>query len=301
MNPDAYLTIDGIAVRYRREGRGFPLIFIHGLGGSLEHWRDSYRFFAPLGLEVIGLDLPGYGRSEKPAIEYSIPYYARFVLDFIQSLKLKEKPVLVGNSMGAHIASYFAARYPESLQGLLILDGSGLNELNLLEDLVVQMTFHQKHIGKLLKYMADIFAVNVFYNPSCPGALRFIQEQKEMAVREDYSLYCHALEKSTRAMVQSPLKELLPAIQVPTRIVWGSHDRLVPSFYAKKFQELIPQAGLFMISRCGHVPQMEKPEEFNAILLDFLKTSLPQCFIPEKQTLWQKLVSLFKSSSGEAS
>ena len=97
--------------------------------------------------------------------------------------------------------------------------------------------------------------------------------------------------------MQSPLKELLPAIQVPTRIVWGSHDRLVPSF--TKTQELIPQAGLhdFPVRPCS--PD-GKAGRVYAILLDFLKLAA-QCFIPEKQTLWQKLVSLFKSSSGEAS
>lgn len=295
MNQEHYQNIDDISVCFYKEGEGTPLIFIHGLGGTLNHWTDSYKFFSSQGFQVIGLDLPGYGKSDKPKIEYTIAFYADFLKKFIENFKLKEKPILIGNSMGGHIASYFAIHYPEDLQGLLILDGSGLNELNLLEELTVQLTFRQQHIGRILRYMIDIFAVNVFYRSTSKGALKFIKEQKEMATREDHPAYCHALEKSTKAMMLSPLKDLLSNIQVPTQIVWGSHDRLIPSFYAQKFKDLISHSDLTIIKQCGHVPQLEKPDEFNEILLTFLKNRLPHLFEPKKN-LFQKFFSFFKKT-----
>jgi len=257
-------------INYIIKGKGQPLLFIHGLAGSLNNWDEAYLFFTELGFQVIGLDLPGYGRSSKPRVEFSIPYYAELIKDFIIMLKLKEKPILIGNSMGGHIGVYYAAKYKSRLKALVLVDSSGLNEMNILQELLVKFTFDQNHIGTLLKHMTDLSTLNVFYDSKSPYAKIFVDEQKEMALRSDYPDYCFALEQSTKAMMKYPVKDILTEIHVPVLIIWGENDRLIPSYYASQFHQGLPESELHIINKCGHMPEMETPKEFNQILHQFI-------------------------------
>jgi len=259
-----------LTIHYFREGKGQPLVFIHGLGGSLNNWKDSYDFFLEKGFQVIGLDLPGYGKSFKPKSKMGIPYYGQVLKDFIQFLKLKELPVLVGNSMGGHIGIYYAAKYKSRLKGLVLVNSSGLNEMNFLQELLVNFTFEQSRIGAILKHLTDLSTLNLFYDISCPNARVFVEEQKEMSKRQDYPLYCYALEESTQAMMNYPVKDILSEIKVPSLILWGENDRLIPSFYSEQFHKGLQGSTLHYIKKCGHIPEMEKPEVFNSLLLEWI-------------------------------
>lgn len=280
-----------INLHYYREGKGQPLLFIHGLGGSLNNWTYCYPFFLEKGFEVVGLDLPGYGKSSKPLFPISIADYASILRDFIQGLNLSVPPILIGNSMGGHISSYFAAKYKSRLRALVLIDSSGLNELNLIEEFFVNLAFDKKNIANILRYMIDIFSVNLFHDPTNPNNYSFIEEQKEMAKQSDYPQYCYALENSTKAMLETPLKDILTEIKVPTTIIWGENDRLIPTFYAKKFKNYLPDAPLYFINRCGHIVPLEKPDELNLLILSFL--SELNLTVPEQQKK-KSLFSLFK-------
>lgn len=274
---------EDVKLAYYRKKGGTPLIFLHGLGGSLENWIYSLDFFSSKGYDVIAVDLPGYGNSSKKRMPYSIAFYAEVIKNFIEKINLEEAPILVGNSMGAHIASYFAAKYKSRLKALIVVDGSGLNEMNYLEETFLRFAFDENRIAQVLHYMVDIFALSIFYDPSCEGAKEFISQQRKQFDRDDFKDYCFSLEKSAEAMIKQPMKDLLGEIKVETLVIWGTNDRLVPDLYAYEYGNLIPKSEIHKIERCGHIPQMENPDDFNKIVLNFILSSHLECFSEEKQ------------------
>ena len=109
--------------------------------------------------------------------------------------------------MGGQISSYFAAKYKSRLKALILVDSSGLNEMNLFQEVLIHFTFEKNNIAQILKYMIDIFSFNIFNNPKHPNAQTFIEEQKEMSKEEHYHGYCYALNQSTKAMMNAGLKD----------------------------------------------------------------------------------------------
>ncbi len=265
-----YLHNDELKIHYYIKGKGQPLIFIHGLAASLNNWIYSYPYFSKKGYQVIGIDLPGYGNSDKPERFFSIPDYAEIIKEFILHLNLEKEPILIGNSMGGHISVYFAAKYKSRLRGLVIVDSSGLNEMGLFESFFVNFTFDKNNIGNILKYTIDIFSGHLFHNPNKDSTKVFNEELKKMSKRDDYTGYCHALDNSTKAMMKFPVKDLLTEIQVPVQIIWGKNDTVTPPNVAEEFHELLPDSDLYWIDKCGHAPMMEHPEEFNECLQNWL-------------------------------
>lgn len=270
---ETIIKINNLNINSFVEGKGQPIVFIHGLGGSINNWQYTFPYFLEKGYQVLALDLPGYWKSSKPRIKYTIPFYANIVKDFINYHNLKQFPIIVGNSMGGHIGIYFAAKYKSRLKALVLVDSSGLNELNPFEGFLINMTFDKNNIGTILKYMIDFFSRNIFYDPNNPGSKSFIDEQKIISEMDDYSDYCHAIEESVDSMLNYPIKDILTEIKVPVKIIWGSNDRLVPVFYAHRFHNLIPGSKLRIIEKCGHVPELEKPDIFNQILHEYIEAN----------------------------
>ncbi|HOJ50804.1 MAG TPA: alpha/beta hydrolase [Spirochaetota bacterium] len=267
-----YLKKFDIKIHYEEYGKGYPIVFVHGLGGSLNNWKDSYESFKSNGYRAIGIDLPGYGKSQKPLIDYSIEYYAKVLLEFIIELGLGDYPILVGNSMGGHISSFYAAKYKSRLKALVLVNSSGLNNPNFIEEILLNIAFDKKNLDKLFKYLINVFPITLFHNPRHENARFFSEEQLNYSKSEDYKNYCHALEKSVKAMIEKPLDDIISEIDVPTLIIWGMNDKFISSYYGSKFNHNIKNSIFIKISEAGHMPQLEKPNEFNNSLLNFINS-----------------------------
>ena len=121
---EAHADVGGVKVFYQAEGSGQPVILIHGNGLSHGQWKynigplsRSYKVFAP--------DLPGFGLSDKPEVNYGVSYYVEFLRSFIGELHIS-KPVMIGHSMGGAVAAGFAAKYPQEVAGLVLSDATGI-------------------------------------------------------------------------------------------------------------------------------------------------------------------------------
>ncbi len=121
---EVHADVGGIKVFYQTEGVGEPVILIHGNGLSHGQWKynigplsQSYKVYAP--------DLPGFGRSDKPEVEYGVPYYVEFLRSFINVLHIS-RPIIIGHSMGGAIAAGLAAKYPQEVAGLALSDATGI-------------------------------------------------------------------------------------------------------------------------------------------------------------------------------
>jgi len=260
------ILIDDINVCYRVEGEGEPLILLHGMAFTREVWgqtiKEASRFFT-----VYAPDMPGFGCSDKPVVQYGLPFYVDFMINFLDALKIS-KCAIVGMSMGGEIAAAFAAKYPERVSRLVIVDAKGfsplmkgLRTLPVLGSPLYLFMFNSREILKR-------YVESMLYDK------RMLKEElidREWARIKDPS-YRSSLSRNAKYLstVDPGLPEMLKSIKARTLIIWGKEDALMPPEDAYKFKECIPQSDVLVFERCGHVPVIERNEEFNRALLTFL-------------------------------
>lgn len=285
--PEKHLKIDNVNVCYTDEGKGLPLLFIHGLGGNLLHYKMNIPFFKS-NYRVISLDLPGYGKSDKPELVDPVNYYVHFLKKFVKKLGLEEL-VIVGNSMGGHVGCLFAARYKKSTRGLILVDSAGMNELTFIENFFISNIFNESLLSKTPSFIMETTLKHNFYHAR-EEINDILLAQKAMVGSHDYEDFCHAMEQCAKSMKNNPLDDILSEIQCPTLIIWGKNDRLIDVKHAAYFKKGIANSQLIIYDYCGHISQLEKYEDFNRDVNQFLTENELN-----KQKKLKKIFGIFKS------
>lgn len=255
-----FVTVQGLAIHYvvgtpLDPARGAPLVFIHGAGGTHEHWRFQVR---ELGLRrnVVAMDLPGHGESQGDGFG-AIPRYRDFVRDLLDGLGVP-RAVLVGHSMGGAIVQTFALAYPERLRALVLV-GTGAR-LRVHPDIFATIQRDLAEAGRLISQWA-------YSQAAMPATVAWAAE----AFASNRS---SVLEADFRACDAFDLMDEAAAITVPTLILCGGEDRLTPVKYAQYLHDKISGAALAVIPGAGHMVMLEQPGEFNRQLSSFLDRHL---------------------------
>ena len=256
---EGYTDIDGLQVHYQAEGSGGAVILIHSNGLSLGQWKHNV---GPLSkyFKVYVPDLPGFGLSDKPDIEYGVEYYVNFLGAFMDALGIR-KAALVGSSLGGAIVAAFAARHPGRVTGLVLADPTGLVPVGLSRNKELYNVF-----VSLMVRSRRLYCRPMFYDSGAMKALegtQLVTDSKES--RDAFVKNCKAILNYDPGYIKA-----LMSITVPALIIWGEDDLLLPAEDAQKYCELIPGAKVKLIGYCGHMPNVEKHQEFNALVLDFL-------------------------------
>jgi pimeloyl-ACP methyl ester carboxylesterase len=256
---DHAIEVDGCRTHYRRSsndrraGKGPPLVFLHGAGGMpivLPFMEKLAQRF-----DVIVPDHPGYGLSDEPEWLENIHDVAYFYLDFLVHLKL-ERVALVGNSMGGWMAMEMAVRNTSRIGALVLVSPAGIAapgaepaDIFLLspED-TIRRLFHDQ------RYAEERLAM-----PVTPEAIDLALKNRHTTARLAWEPRLH----------DPMLPKWLHRIDVPTAIVWGREDQVLPVGLAHELKRLLPKAELTIFERCGHLPQVEKAEEFCDLVVRF--------------------------------
>jgi pimeloyl-ACP methyl ester carboxylesterase len=260
------ILIDGINVCYRVEGKGEPLLFSHGMAFSHEVWNKTIIEVSK-SFMVYAIDLPGFGCSDKPAVDYGLSFYLDFMKKFLDTLNI-QKCALVGMSMGGEIAAAFAAKYPERIDRLVIINAKGFSPLikgiRTLPVVGSPMYLLMSNNRNLLKRYIE----NMLYDRS---VLREDLVEQEWSRIKDPS-YRSALSRNAKYLstVDVEFPNTLKAIKAKTLIIWGKEDMILPVADAYKFKECIENSKVVVINKCGHAPVLERNEEFNRALMTFL-------------------------------
>jgi pimeloyl-ACP methyl ester carboxylesterase len=242
-------------VRYRRAGAGPPLLFLHGAAG-VPGWTPWMARLAER-FDVIVPDHPGFGASDTPAWFDNIHDLAYYYLDFIKALGLRDVH-LVGHSLGGWIAAEIAVRNTSSLRSLTLVSAAGLRipgvervDVFLLapDDVPRELFFDQK------------FADAILANEKTDA-------QVDLDLKNSYSF---ARVGWQPRLYDPHLEKWLHRIDIPTLLLWGDADKLVPPAYAAEFKRLIPQATVEMFQRCGHLPQVEQSDAFLRAVTTFIE------------------------------
>ncbi len=255
-----FTTVKGLSVHYATEGsldpgRGPGIVFVHGVGGTHEHWRFQLRQIA-IRWNALAVDLPGHGESQGDGY-CTIPDYRDFLRDLLDALGFS-RAVLVGHSMGGGIAQGFALTYPDRLAALVLV-GTGAR-LRVHPDIFTAIHRDLGEAGRLISG----------WSYSSTAMLATVASAAEAFARNRASV----LEGDFRACDAFDLVGEIPMIRIPTLIVCGEDDRLTPAKYARFLHDKIPGSALTIIPGAGHMVMVERPVEFNRVLTTFLDSHL---------------------------
>ncbi len=238
--------------RFIEEGQGEPLLLLHGLFGALsnfssqiEYFRQQYKVIVPL-LPLLELDL----------LHTTVGGLEKFVHKFMEYRDYKDINVL-GNSLGGHVALMYVLKHPERVRSMILTGSSGLFE-NGMGDTYPKRGDYE-YIRKKTEY--------TFYDPAM-ATKELVDELYETVNVRIKAIKIIALAKSA---IRNNLGEEVSQIKQPTLLIWGNNDNITPPFVGQEFHRLIPNSELHYIDKCGHAPMMERPDEFNAILIKFLR------------------------------
>jgi pimeloyl-ACP methyl ester carboxylesterase len=255
-----YVTVDGIRMHYYTEGSesGAPVVLVHGLGGRCEDWRGLAPFLARSGFHVFMPDLPGYGRSEKPAdFSYSIQAEASAVIGFIDAMGLKQID-LGGWSMGGWIVQEVAAAHPDRISRLVIFDSAGLH---------VAPAWDTRLFTPVSSVELD--QLDTLLMPHPPRVPPFIAQDILRVTRRN----AWVIHRALNAMLTGTdtTEKILPELKMPVLLVWGGLDRITPLQQGQQMRQLIPHAQMEVYPACGHLAPSQCADQIGPRVAEFLK------------------------------
>jgi pimeloyl-ACP methyl ester carboxylesterase len=277
------VSIHGQRVCYRRGGAGPVLLLLHGIGDSSRAWIPAMRLLQR-SYTVLAPDLPGHGDSSNPLGDYSLGSHASSMRDLLHLLSI-ERVTVVGQSFGGGVAMQFAYQFPSQCERLVLVDAGGLGR---------EVTW----VLRLATVPAAEYVMPVLF----PAVVRRWGDPVERILRgvgignartaEMWRSYRSltdpenraAFVRTARAVIDPggqsvcAVNRLYLVAQMPTLIVWGDQDKIIPLAHAFHAHEAIPDSRLEVMEGAGHNPHMEDPARFARILKDFVNTTEPYWF-----------------------
>ncbi|HXX88719.1 MAG TPA: alpha/beta hydrolase [Acidimicrobiales bacterium] len=286
--PVQHVSIHGYEVAYRRAGEGPVLLLLHGIAGSSETWvpvmellQRDYTVLAP--------DFLGHGRSAKPLGDYSLGNHAAGMRDLLEVLSI-ERATVIGQSFGGGVAMQFAYQFPERCERLVLVDAGGLGR-------------EVSWMLRLLTLPATEYLLPIVFSApvrNCGDSiLGFLQNRgiRHARAGEMWRSFASLTEpanrqafvRTMRAVIDpggqsvSAIDRLYLAANMPTLIIWGDKDKIIPLVHANAAHEAIPNSRLEIMEGVGHYPHVEEPFRFVEVVLDFLETTQPSSVTPEQR------------------
>lgn len=269
------VCLEGGSVRYRDVGHGTPVLLIHGIGRSLEDWIEQHEAMAERGYRTISVDLPGFGESEPLQVPNSLSALADFVVRFLDALEITEKVHVVGNSLGGAVAMQLSLQAPDRVRTFILADSAGFGR----EVAASVRLLSIRPLGRVLlarpsRKSARRLERSLFHDKS------FVTDER---VELNYRLSMRPRGTEVFLETASALggirgvhvrwREILVSAmadrKIPTLVVWGDRDRIFPVSQLAAARQLIPHALTHVLPNTGHMPHIERADEFCSLATDF--------------------------------
>jgi NADPH2:quinone reductase len=283
--PLSRVVIHGHEVGYRRSGSGEAVVLIHGLAGSSKTWSAVHPRLAEHH-DVIAPDLLGHGESAKPMGDYSLGAFASGLRDFLAAIDVPSATI-VGHSFGGGVAMQLAYQHPELCDRLVLVGSGGLGrEVSLLLRLVTLPG--AEHLMPLVfpRLVADrgtdVFNFLGKLGLSAPRLGEMWRSYSSLAGTENRKAFVRTIRGVIEPGGQTvnALDRLYLAAHLPTLIVWGDRDDIIPVSHAYAAHDAIPGSQLCVLEGVGHFPHAEAPDQFVDVLTDFLANTQPGVSTP---------------------
>ncbi len=264
-------------VNYVEIGEGEPIIFVHGIAGCWRNWLENLPYFGRTH-RAIAIDLPGFGDSPMPSWPISMTDYGRLIHDFCERLGIDRVAALVGNSMGGFVGTEAVIEEPERFDRLVLISAAGISfaewqgrpfdaAQRIFKAAIPMMSGERSSYWTRPRGRKLAFG-RIFRNPN-----KLRPELLAEQVRP--GLQAPGFSDALAAILGYDTRARLPEIEIPTMVVWGLNDLIVPVEAALGYHRLIPRSRLELFERTGHLPMLERPQRFNPLLEGFIESSQP--------------------------
>ena len=270
--PSKFMNVAGMSIHYRDEGPKSdqePIVLIHGTSASLHTW-DGWTKVLKTQRRVIRFDLPAFGLTgPDPQNNYTIEHYAEVVIAVLDKLNIN-KSILAGNSLGGYIAWATALLHPDRVTKLILVDSSGYSYDP--ESVPLAFKLSQNPITSYLlkdvlpKSLVERSVKNVYGNPKLVSD-ELVSRYYELSLREGNR---SALKARFEQTIPGVLADKIKTINMPTLLIWGRKDKLIPLKFGEKFKQEIVNSKLIIFDELGHVPHEENPQKTVRAVLNFL-------------------------------
>lgn len=256
-----YVSVDGYNIRYLQDGHSENvIILLHGLGGMAERWNPVIPYLSK-NYRIIIPDLIGHGLSDRPQIDYTPDIFKNVILGLLETLSLKNV-YMVGTSLGGEIVADCASTQSPIINKVTMVSPAG--------------------IMKRSTPALDAYTMAALYpnHESVKIAYQMMTGEKREVSEQSVENFITSMTRPNTKMAflstllgmknSPPISEKLGKINIPSLLIWGSEDKIIPIEYSKDFVSAIPNCKFVIMNGCGHIPYEEKPEEFSKIVLNFL-------------------------------
>jgi pimeloyl-ACP methyl ester carboxylesterase len=267
---ERFIDLPAGTVHYELAGpeNGEVVVLVHGFSVPAYLWDPTFDALTQAGFRVLRFDLFGRGHSDRPDVDYTIPFFADQLGQLVDALKLDAPFNLAGLSMGGLVVTHFTNRSPEKVKKLVLVD---------------PLTFvpTEEEIALLAKPWIGEYLARVYFIPQLVKGQasdlhdkdKFPDWQDRFREQMQYHGFRAAILSTVRNLpAENSLGEYreLGKTDIPVQIFWGRQDQTIPLEHSEKLLELVPQAQLNIIEDAGHLPQLEQPGVVNTLLIEYL-------------------------------
>jgi pimeloyl-ACP methyl ester carboxylesterase len=245
------VKIRNLTTNFEVLGDGKNIMILHGWQDSLKSWYEIQNLLSKH-FRVFTIDLPGFGKTEKPKGTWGIENYSEFLKSFIKELEIKDS-VLIGHSFGGKVAAFFTSQNPSSVNKLILVSATGVESKSF--QTKVKIIIYK--FGKIVLKTLGLSKSKLAHDFMTRIGSRDYKEAKQ-------------LRNTFVKVVNQSIKDKLVKIKVPTLIIWGDKDKELPFKLSKKFESLITNSYIKIAWDTGHNPQIEKPPDLAQIISDFI-------------------------------
>jgi 2-hydroxy-6-oxonona-2,4-dienedioate hydrolase len=260
------VSVLGFKLHYLEAGHGAPVVLLHGLGGDGSRWAPNIEPLAK-DFHVFALDQIGFGESDKPLANYHTGMLAEFLVGFLKAAGIP-KASLVGNSMGAGVALYTAAKFPQMVDRIVLADGGGFRSPSGRPAAATPEALHRRQIQNSVTRDETREFFRILFHDKSLVTDKMVDDQLALRLRAAFTItkVQEAGEKGLGSLTEADVR----AVKAPTLIVWGKYDELADPAGADRLEAAISGSKKVIVDNCGHMPQLEKAAEFNALVREFL-------------------------------
>jgi pimeloyl-ACP methyl ester carboxylesterase len=282
--PVSEIELHGHRVTYREVGEGPVLVLIHGVTGNMQTWDEVLPWLADR-FTVVTPDLLGHGLSAKPKGDYSLGAFAAGIRDLLGALG-HSKATVVGHSLGGGIAMQMAYQFPERCDRMVLVSSGGLGQDVSLalraatlpgSELVLPLIAHDSVIeaGRMLGQVLDTIGLGI-----SPDKAEVARGYASLSDPEARGAFIHTMRGVIDPGGQrvSALDRLYLTENMPSMLLWGRRDRIIPALHGERAHAEMPGSRLEVFEQAGHFPHVSEPRRFARALIDFVATTEPADF-----------------------
>ncbi|HWF24852.1 MAG TPA: alpha/beta fold hydrolase [Solirubrobacteraceae bacterium] len=275
------ITLHGHRMSYQIGGKGPVLVLVHGIAGSSAAWRDVLPWLSQR-FTVVAPDLLGHGQSAKPRGDYSLGAYASGIRDLMVALG-HDRATFVGHSLGGGVAMQLAYQFPERCERLVLVSSGGLGrEVHLLlraaalpgAEYVLPVLVQPAVLRAGVAIGGLLGRIGLQPGPDLSEFARGYGSLRDLETRQAFIQTLRAVIEPGGQRV-SARDRLYLAAEVPTLIIWGAHDRIIPAEHGRRAHGEMPGSYFLEIPEAGHFPQLDRPRELADAIATFVNSTKP--------------------------